>query len=473
MFPMDIKERLREIPSVDRVLSFPCLSRIMERYSRSAVVDAARGVLGSYRERILGGSTVDLSEEAVARDISERLAMDGRPSMRKVINATGTVIHTNLGRSPLPDEAVEAVRTAATSAVNLEYDLLKGGRGDRDSHVEALICRLTGAEAATVVNNNAGAVLLVLNALARRKGVVVSRGELVEIGGSFRIPEIIRASGAGMVEVGTTNRTRLEDYEGAVTARTGALLKVHRSNYRITGFTESVSLKDLAVLGRKSSVPVVEDLGSGALVDLSRYGLPREPVVAERLEMGADVVTFSGDKLLGGPQAGIIAGKRALIDKMKRNPLKRALRVDKMTLAALEALLRIYLDEEALRDRLPLLRFLTRPMEELEAVADEAAQGLGRFFKDEAVVEVVDGFSEIGSGSLPGEVIATKAVSVVHRTLSPDRVAEIFRRSEPPIIGRISRERFLLDVRCVERGRDVVPCIADGCWNEGSSSPQP
>lgn len=454
---MDISEKLRKLPSVDGIISSPHLATLIERHSRERVVNTLRNILESYRQSIMKGKDVTVSDEAIAEDVSAVILDEDAPSIRRVINATGTVIHTNLGRSVLPEVVVEAIKTAATSPVNLEYDLEKGKRGDRDSHLEKLICRLTGAEAATVVNNNAGAVLLVLNTLARRKEVVVSRGELVEIGGAFRIPEIIKASGCRMVEVGTTNRTRPGDFEEAVSDKTGAILKVHTSNYRITGFTESVPLKELVALGGKTSTPVVEDLGSGALIDLSLFGLPVEPVVRDRIEKGADIVTFSGDKLLGGPQAGIIAGRQEIIKKINKNPLKRALRIDKMTVAALEALFRIYLNRKALPERLPILRCLTRPLEELEGIAEDGAERLARHFGKGALIEVRDGFSEIGSGSMPGEEIPTKVVSVRHNTLSPDRLAEIFRKSDPPIIGRIHDDGFLLDVRCVDKGEELVP----------------
>jgi L-seryl-tRNA(Ser) seleniumtransferase len=346
---------------------------------------------------------------------------------------------------------------AARHPVNLEYDIEKGRRGDRDSHVEDLICRLTGAEAATVVNNNAAAVLLTLNSLARRKEVIVSRGELVEIGGSFRIPEIISASGCKMHEVGTTNRTRIGDFNGALSAKTGAILKVHTSNYKVVGFTEEAGLAELAILGKDNNIPVIEDLGSGALADLSAFGLPREPLVEESLKAGVDIVTFSGDKLLGGPQAGIIAGKKELIKKIKKNQLKRALRVDKLTLAALEALLKLYLNRDTFCEKIPTLRFLTRPLCELELLARDAAKTLEVFFEGEARVDVEDGSSQIGSGALPGEEIPSKLIVIRHKSLTPSRLASHFRAASPPVIGRVKDDSFILDVRCVDRPQDLSP----------------
>jgi L-seryl-tRNA(Ser) seleniumtransferase len=349
------------------------------------------------------------------------------------------------------------VTAVAAQACNLEVDLAGGGRGERDAHVERLLCDLTGAEAAAVVNNNAAAVLLALNTLAEGREVVVSRGELVEIGGAFRIPDVLGKSGALLREVGTTNRTHARDYERAIGERTGLLLKVHPSNYRIAGFTAAVDLGALVDLGARRGVPVMEDLGSGALVDLTSYGLPPEPVVAERVRLGAAVVSFSADKLLGGPQAGILVGRASVIDRMRQNPLRRALRCDKLTLAALEATLRLYRTSPDLAAALPTLRWLTRPLAEMDTVGAVAVALLQRALGSEYAVQVVDAASQIGSGAQPTETLATKAVAITHATRSPLVIAAHFRASEPPIIGRVSADQFLLDLRCITHAADLVP----------------
>lgn len=454
---MNKKRPLQKIPSIDKLLKSKCLEKPIEQHSRERVVQTLRAILEDFRKKIKKGIGLEISDEMIAVELESIIEEENSHSLKTVINATGTIIHTNFGRAILPKESILAIQNAAARETNLEYDLEKGKRGSRDSHLEALICRLTSAEAATVVNNNAAAVLLVMNTVAKRKEVIVSRGELVEIGGAFRVPDIIKTSGCKLVEVGTTNRTRPEDYERAISKKTGALLKVHASNYKISGFTENADLKELVDLGRKNDLPVIEDLGSGALIDLSVYGLPKEPVVKEQIKKGVDVVTFSGDKLLGGPQAGIIAGKRELIKKINKNPLKRALRVDKVTIAALEALFRLYLNEETLQDKLPTLRFMTRSLSEMEEIAKAAAKELSKFFGNDAVIEISNGGSEIGSGSLPGEELATKIIAIDHKNMSPVKLAELFRRNNPPIIGRIKDDKFLLDVRCIEKGSELIP----------------
>lgn len=357
------KNIFRQIPPVDEVLKAEGLQDIIRKYSRQFVVDVVREVLDGLRKEIRGskGQRVKGSKgQHIETKIKQRLEQKLKPSLKKVINASGTILHTNLGRAILCDDAIDAVKTAASNPVNLEFDITEGERGDRDSHLESLICYLTGAEAATFVNNNAAAVLLALNTFAEGKDVIVSRGELVEIGGSFRIPDVIKKSGCSLVEVGTTNRTHPSDYANAIKENTALILKAHTSNYRIIGFTSNVDLKELVEIGRKHGIPVIEDLGSGSLIDISQFGLPKEPVVKESIDAGADIVTFSGDKLLGGPQAGIIAGKKDFIRRIKNNPLKRALRLDKLTIAALEATLKLYLNIETLPQKLPTLRFLTR-----------------------------------------------------------------------------------------------------------------
>jgi L-seryl-tRNA(Ser) seleniumtransferase len=360
------------------------------------------------------------------------------------------VIHTNLGRAMLAEAAVDAVSLAARSPITLEYDLEKGGRGERDRMVEDELCALTGAQAATVVNNNAAAVLLALNTLAEGREVIVSRGELIEIGGSFRIPDVMRKSGAILREAGTTNRTHLHDYAGAIGPQTAMLLKVHPSNYRVIGFTAEVSIAELCGLAAGHGLPVMEDLGSGALVDLRRFGLHYEPVVKERIEAGAGLVTFSGDKLLGGPQAGIIVGRRELIERIRSNPLKRALRCDKLTLAALSATLRVYLRAADLAQTLPVLRLLTRTPNELEIVAARAREILTQRLGADFSIEVGPSASEIGSGAMPGGEIETRVLRITHPAHSADAIAAIFRRARPAIIGRISDGAFTLDMRTIE-----------------------
>jgi L-seryl-tRNA(Ser) seleniumtransferase len=372
------------------------------------------------------------------------------PSLRSVVNATGVVLHTNLGRALLAEPAIDAMAVAARSAVNLEYDFEDGGRGERDTLVEEELCALTGAEAATVVNNNAAAVLLVLNSLAAGREVVVSRGELIEIGGSFRLPDLMEHSGARLREVGTTNRTHPADYESAIGPDTALLLKVHPSNYRVVGFTAEVGLAELVGIGRRHGIDVVEDLGSGALTDLGRLGLPREPMVAERVAAGAALVTFSGDKLLGGPQAGVAVGRRELVKKLRANALRRALRCDKLTLAALEATLRIYLRAGDLAGTLPTLRYLSRTVSELEVIAERAREILAERLGAEFRLEVVPTFAQIGSGAQPTEQIPSRAVRITHPQRGPQALAAMFRAARPPVVGRIADDAFLLDVRAVD-----------------------
>ncbi|MGH7914916.1 MAG: L-seryl-tRNA(Sec) selenium transferase, partial [Candidatus Binataceae bacterium] len=401
----------------------------------------------------LAGASASLTRQAMREEVVRRTraAIEAdEPALRPVINATGVVLHTNLGRALLAEPAIEAMAAAARSAVNLEYDLESGGRGERDALVEEELCALTGAEAATVVNNNAAALLLALNSLAAGREVVVSRGELIEIGGSFRLPDLMEHSGARLREAGTTNRTHPADYERAIGPDTALLLKVHPSNYRVVGFTAEVGLAELVEIGRRHGIEVVEDLGAGALIDLGRLGLPREPMVAERIAAGAALVTFSGDKLLGGPQAGIAVGRRELVKRMRANALRRALRCDKLTLAALEATLRLYLRAGDLSATLPTLRYLNRTVGELELVADRArdilAERLGRDFR----LEVVAAFAQIGSGAQPTEQIPSRAVRVTHLELSSEAIAAMFRAARPPVIGRIADGAFLLDVRAVD-----------------------
>jgi len=447
---------LRGLPSVDALLRHPRVEVLLERYARALVTDGLRGALAEARARLAAGGEPPPPAALVA-EAAARVAAAAAPSLRPLVNASGVVLHTNLGRAELAEAAVAALAAVAAQPCTLEVELAGGGRGERDAHVEALLCHLTGAAAATVVNNNAAAVLLALNTLADGREVVVSRGELVEIGGAFRVPEVLAKSGALLREVGTTNRTHARDYERAIGARTALLLKVHPSNYRIAGFTAAVELAALVALGARHAVPVMEDLGSGALLDLAPYGLPREPVVAERVQAGADVVSFSADKLLGGPQAGILVGRADAIERMRQNPLRRALRCDKLTLAALEATLRLYRTAPDLAVALPTLRWLTRPLAEMETVGAAAVALLERALGSEYEVRLVDAESEIGSGAQPTETLPSKAVAIRHASVSPLAIAARFRASEPPIIGRVHEQRFLLDLRCVVHAADLVP----------------
>ncbi len=369
----DRRALLRTLPAIDRLLGTPQLTELEQAQPHLLIRDAAQKIVEELRRQILDEQAClpDLNIDAVASRVSARVAQMARPSLRKVINVTGTLLHTNLGRAPLCSEALQAINEVAQGYSNLEYDLEAGQRGKRFTHVEELICRLTGGEAATVVNNNAGAVMLALAALAGGQSAIVSRGELIEIGGSFRIPDIMAASGVKLVEVGTTNKTHLKDYASAIDKETALILKVHTSNYRILGFTEAVSGEELAELAHQQEIPVLEDLGSGLLMDLTPYGLPREPTVREALKTGIDLVTFSGDKLLGGPQAGIIVGNHDVIDKLRKHPMARALRIDKLTLAALEATLRLYLDPQKALQQIPTLRMLSLPAEELQRRCDK------------------------------------------------------------------------------------------------------
>ena len=446
---------LRTLPAVDELLHRPPIETLLKIHSRPLVVDSIRKVLGEKRRTILQG----VEEEAAAAGsltpdqwtdaVEEEVEATFRPSLRPVINATGVVLHTNLGRAPLPEEALRNLVEIAGGYSNLELNLETGERGSRYEHVEELLCRISGAESGLVVNNNAGAVFLALNSLAEGKEVIVSRGQLVEIGGSFRIPDVMRKSGARLVEVGTTNRTHLRDYEQAITGETALLLKVHTSNFRILGFTAEVPLKDLAALGGARGLPVMEDLGSGCFIDLSPYGIEHEPTVQETLQAGVDVVTFSGDKLLGGPQAGIILGKREFIDRIKRNPLNRALRIDKLTLAGLESTLRVYLEESRILSTLPALGMLTCPLKELAGRARRFQRKLSREISGECQSTLREDSSQVGGGALPLQVLPTRVVAIRPLKLSAAALEERLRRSEPPVMTRVKEEEVLLDLRTV------------------------
>ncbi len=435
---------LREIPKVDDLLREPALLSACGGAPRSAVVYAVRAMLEELRQDILLRRIAQVPDaQSLCLEVANRVKDASLPSLRRVINGTGVVLHTNLGRACLAQRAAEAVADAANGYSNLEYDLEHGSRGQREAHVEALLRKITGAERAIIVNNNAAAVLLILSALAAGGEVIVSRGELVEIGGSFRVPEIMQSCGATLREVGTTNKTRLADYEAAIGPNTRALMKVHTSNFRIVGFTQSVSREELSELGRQHGLPVIDDLGSGALVDLNQFGIRGEPTVQEALRAGVDILSFSGDKLLGGPQAGIILGKKSYIDELARHPLMRAMRVDKMTLAALEATLRSYLDGNALRE-VPVLAMLAEPMEALLARAKLLCAALEAAGVDARVVEVED---QVGGGSVPMQGLPGYAVAVEPGERGADALEEALRRGARPIVCRIDHARCLLHAR--------------------------
>lgn len=452
---------LRNLPSVEKLLSSPDLSPLFQRYQRGYITDVVRSVLASLRQKILADSlTEGPTESAIVDTVKQQLANTEQSLLQSVVNATGTVLHTNLGRALLAKAAVDEVIRAATTPVTLEYDLASAGRGDRDAIIEADLLALTGAEAATVVNNNAAAVLLALNALAEGKEGIVSRGELIEIGGAFRIPDVMRKSGVILREVGTTNRTHIRDYAEAISSETGILLKVHPSNYRIIGFSSDVPLEEIVGLGREHTIPVMEDLGAGALVDLSQYGLPREPIVAERVAAGADVVTFSGDKLLGGPQAGLIVGRKEWIAQIKQNPLKRALRPDKLTLAALSATLRLYRQSPHIVTEIPTLRWLTRPIEEMDAIAAQAMPLLQHHLGEGFSLNLEDANAQIGSGALPEEALPSRVIVIRHPQLSAEKIAAQFRAAHTPILGRIRDGAFLLDVRGIFHPEELIPATS-------------
>jgi len=451
---------LRGLPSVDRLLSHARAQTLLATYRRAYVVRHCREILDEAREAIRQGRSIDaeaLEDEAILTRLGERLHSAREPRLSRVVNATGTVVHTNLGRALLPRAAIDAIGEAAAHPVNLEYDLERGTRGRREATIERLLCELTGAEAATAVNNNAAAVLLGLNTLAFGKDVIVSRGELIEIGGAFRLPAIMEKSGAILKEIGTTNRTHPADYEQAISEKTGLLLKVHTSNYRVVGFSSQVDLPALVAIGRAHGIPVMEDLGSGALVDLSRHGLPKEPVVSERIAAGADVVTFSGDKLLGGPQAGVLVGRRTWLEAIAKNPLHRALRCGKLTIAALEATLRIYRESPDIIGTMPIFRALARPIAEIEAVGQTAVQMLQQSLGADYRMSLEDSTSQIGSGALPTEELPSKVIAIEHDTVDAERIASRFRAASPPIIGRIADGRFLLDLRTIFSPGELVP----------------
>ena len=449
-------EILRKIPKMDTLLAHPAIAECRDEYGHAAVLSATRNVLDNLRESCLRGETAIPTNDALAAQVVERVRREGIPSLRRVINATGVLLHTNLGRAPLAECAAQRAIEVACGYSTLEYSVLDGGRGSRHAHVARLLSELTGAEDAMVVNNNAAAVLLMLTVMAKGRDVVISRGELIEIGGSFRIPDIMALSGVILREVGTTNRTRIEDYAAAIGEQTGALMKAHTSNYKIVGFTQEASLAELADLGHEHGIPVLYDLGSGTLLPMQDFAMD-EPRVADCVQKGADVLCFSGDKLLGGPQAGILLGRKAHIARMKTHPLARALRVDKMTLAALEATLCLYRDPTRAMEEIPVLRMLSEPVEALRGKAERLVSLLG--FLSPAPV-VLEEPGRVGGGTAPGETLPSVAVA-----LASDRGADwlmvALRRHEPPIIARVARELLLLDMRTVEEADfpRIVECL--------------
>ena len=431
---------------------------LIEEYGRDLVTVETRSAIEALRADIPGDKKLKSREQCIDRlaiDIRVRVEERMRPSLIPVFNLTGTVLHTNLGRALLPESAIAAVSRINAGPSNLEYDISKGSRGDRDAHVDKLICRLTGAEAATVVNNNAAAVLLMLNTFALGREVIVSRGELIEIGGSFRMPDIMARAGCTLKEVGTTNRTHLKDFRSAISPNTGLIMKVHTSNYEIKGFTTSVPEQQLGEIAHENGVPFAVDLGSGSLVDLQDYGLPHEPTPQETLNLGADLVSFSGDKLLGGPQCGLIVGNSDLITRLKKNPLKRALRVDKMTLAALSEVLRLYQNKDVLPKVLPTIRDLTRHREDIRKVAERILKPLSERLGDGWSVKVVECVSQIGSGALPSDSLPSMGISITStagkkgKTIGVNRLVDAMLKLPVPVIGRISDDALILDTRCL------------------------
>jgi len=441
-------ERRARLPAVDRVLRSEGAGALIARYGRPLALDAVRKALAERRRSGADASVVSITEASATA-----LARTMQPSQRRVFNLTGTVLHTNLGRAPLPEEAIAAATAAMRDPTTLEYDVATGRRGERDDHIADWLTRLTGAEAALAVNNNAGALVLALNTLAEGHETIVSRGELIEIGGSFRLPDIMARAGTRLREVGTTNRTHLADFAAAIGPETGLILKAHTSNYAIQGFTAAVPAAKLAALAREHGIPFVEDLGSGSLVDLERWGLPHETTAAEALAQGADLVTFSGDKLLGGPQAGLVVGHAGLIARLARNPLKRALRLDKIRLAALEAVLRLYADPDRLAERLPALRLLARPHGEIAALGQRLLPAVEEPLEGIAEVGLVDTRSQIGSGALPVSLLPSAAIvlrPISRSGAAVEALARALRALPVPVIGRIEAGRVLLDLRCLE-----------------------
>ena len=450
----------RALPSVDQVLLSPMGQALIDGHGRAAVTTALRNRLDAARTAIREGADGETEAARLPHLLAADLASAARSRLRPMLNLTGTVLHTNLGRAILAEEAIAAASAAMAAPLALEFDLDSGGRGQRDDHLRGLLCELTGAEDATIVNNNAAAVLIALNTFGQGRGAIVSRGELIEIGGAFRMPDIMARAGARLVEVGTTNRTHPRDYEDAITADTGLILKVHTSNYRIEGFTAEVPAPRLAQIARKAGVVLLNDLGSGSLVDLGTWGLRSEPTVAQAVAEGADLITFSGDKLLGGPQAGFIVGCKDLIAQINKNPLKRAVRLDKIRIAALEATLRLYRDPDRLAERLPTLRYLSRPQAEIAARAARLAPQVAALLPGFAVT-ATDCASQIGSGSLPTDTIPSAGLRITGPGGdAPDRLSARLRALPCPVVGHIHGGALILDLRCLDRDEDLLGALS-------------
>ena len=456
---MDGNKYYRNIPKVDSILENEKIKDLLKITSRELVLDCIREATEDLRALINGNPDDEDKINEEIKNIVENITLKVdrliNYNMKKVINGTGTILHTNLGRAPISKEAAERAMNIVTGYSNLEYDLEEGKRGSRYSHFENIIARITGAEAALAVNNNAAAVLLILSALAKGKEVIVSRGELVEIGGSFRVPDVMKQSGGILVEVGTTNKTHLSDYEERITPDTAALLKVHTSNYKIVGFTESVSIEDLSALGKKYNIALIEDIGSGVLADLSSYGLTYEPTVQNSIKAGIDIICFSGDKLLGGPQAGIIAGKKHYIDKIKKHPLNRALRIDKFTAAVLESIFHEYIEEEKAMENIPVLKMINMDIEEIKTRAEKLAGKL-KEVSDYLDVGIEECLSQIGGGALPLERIKSFAVSIKPKTMTSAGFEARLRHIELPVIGRVVNDTFYIDLRTVLNGEEEI-----------------
>lgn len=447
-----MQNEFRQLPSVDRLLRDERIQALTVENAVNIITDIVRQTVGDARQHIARGGTCPSLDELVST-IAKKAHVALTPSLQRAINATGVIIHTNLGRAPLSNAAIKALDNIASSFSNLELDLETGDRGSRHTHIEHILARITGAEAGFAVNNNAAAVLLVLTALAKGKEVILSRSQSVEIGGGFRIPDVMRQSGAKLIEVGTTNKTYISDYEAAIGPKTALLLHVHSSNFRITGFTHFVDLRELAELGRKYSIPVLDDLGSGALLDTARFGLAHEPMVQESIGAGVDIVCFSGDKLLGGPQAGLIVGRKAIIDRLKKHPLARAVRIDKLSLAALQATLLHYARNEAV-EMIPVWQMIAAPLAEIERRALQWQDALSDLHVTTAII---DGQSTVGGGSLPGEMLPTKLLALKFGdTRSAGMLAEKLRCNSPAVIGRADRGRLLLDPRTVLPDEDAA-----------------
>ncbi len=451
----------RALPSVDRLLTSGAVAALVARFGRALTTDTIRELLQMQREYLSKNTiAIEFDEAGFVAACDASLTKQTQPSLRPVFNLTGTVLHTNLGRALMPQSVADAVMTAMTRPVNLEFDLGGGARGERDTHVEKWITKLAGGDGAVVVNNNAAAVYLALNSLGTKKEVIVSRGELIEIGGAFRIPDIMKRAGVKLIEVGTTNRTHLKDFSDAITPRTAAIMKVHTSNYAVQGFTAAAPEPELAALAHAHNIPYIVDLGSGMLVNLEDYGLPHEPTPREALANGADLVTFSGDKLLGGPQAGLLVGKKDLIARIRKNPMKRALRVDKMTLAALDALLRLYTNPDKLREEVTTIRLLTRTRADIRVQCERIQPHLQVALSDKATASLIDTSSQIGSGSLPVDSLPSAGIAITPlgkaKGSFADKLSLAFRALPVPVIGHIHDGAFVLDLRCLDHEDEFI-----------------